>query len=104
MPRFSSAFWLTTILFSSETGKTENKTQALATYKNRESKIESSEISDQKVRVIGNNAAIETANFRVKGTDKEGKSFDDTYRYTTTWVWRGGCWQVAADHTSVIKQ
>jgi uncharacterized protein (TIGR02246 family) len=90
-------------LYTDEKGKVLNKTEDLATYKNRESKIESSEISDQKVRVIGNNAAIETANFRVKGTNKEGKPFDNTYRYTTTWVWRGGRWQIAADHTSVIK-
>jgi ketosteroid isomerase-like protein len=91
-------------LYTDEKGKVKNKAEDLATYKNREYKIESVENSDQKVRVIGNNAAIETANFRVKGTGKDGKPFDDTYRYTTTWVWRGGRWQVAADHTSMIKQ
>ncbi|CAN5670096.1 hypothetical protein BH24ACI2_BH24ACI2_16340 [soil metagenome] len=91
-------------LYTDEKGKVKNKAEDLATYKNREYKIESVEQSDQKVRVIGNNAAIETANFRVKGTGKDGKPFDDTYRYTTTWVWRGGRWQVAADHTSMIKQ
>ena len=91
-------------LYTDEKGKVKNKAEDLATYKNREYKIESVENSDQKVRVIGNNAAIETANFRVKGTGKDGKPFDDTYRYTTTWVWRGGRWQVAADHTSLVKQ
>ncbi len=91
-------------LYTDEKGKVKNKAEDLATYKNREYKIESVENSDQKVRVIGNNAAIETANFRVKGTGKDGKPFDDTYRYTTTWVWRGGRWQVAADHTSEVKQ
>ncbi len=91
-------------LYTDEKGKVKNKAEDLATYKNREYKIESVENSEQKVRVIGNNAAIETANFRVKGTGKDGKPFDDTYRYTTTWVWRGGRWQVAADHTSLVKQ
>jgi uncharacterized protein (TIGR02246 family) len=91
-------------LYTDEKGKVKNKAEDLATYKNREYKIESVENSDQKVRVIGNNAAIETANFRVKGTGKDGKPFDDTYRYTTTWVWRNGRWQVAADHTSEVKQ
>jgi ketosteroid isomerase-like protein len=91
-------------LYTDEKGKVKNKAEDLATYKNREYKIESVENSDQKVRVIGNNAAIETANFRVKGTGKDGKPFDNTYRYTTTWVWRGGRWQVAADHTSEVKQ
>jgi uncharacterized protein (TIGR02246 family) len=91
-------------LYTDEKGKVLNKTEDLATYKNRESKIESAELLDQKVRVIGNNAAIETGAFRVKGNNKEGNPFDDTYRYTATWVWRGGRWQVAADHTSKIKQ
>ena len=81
-----------------------NKTEDLATYKDRKSKIESAETTDQKVRVIGNNAAIETGTFRVKGTDKDGKPFDETERYTTTWVWRGGRWQIVADHTSEIKK
>ncbi len=91
-------------LYTDEEGKVKNKPEDLATYKDRKSKIESAETLDQKVRVIGNNAAVETGIFHVKGTDKDGKPFDDTYRYTTTWVWRGGRWQVAADHTSKIKK
>ncbi len=51
---------------------------------------------------IGNNAAIETGIFKVKGTSK-GKPFDETERYTTIWVWHGGQWKIGGDHTSVIK-
>lgn len=47
-------------------------------------------------------AAIETGTYKTKGTNK-GKAFDESGRYTTTWVWRGGRGQIAADHTSVIK-
>jgi ketosteroid isomerase-like protein len=90
--------------YTDEKGKILNKTEDLATYKDRKSKFELTETTDQKVRVIGNNAAVETGIFHVKGMDKDGKPFDDTYRYTTTWVWRGGRWQVAADHTSKIKK
>jgi len=32
------------------------------------------------------------------------KPFDITEQATTVWVWRGGRWQVAADHTSMSKQ
>jgi peptidoglycan hydrolase-like protein with peptidoglycan-binding domain len=32
------------------------------------------------------------------------KPFDITEQATTVWVWRGGRWQVVADHTSEIKQ
>jgi len=81
-----------------------NKTEDLATYKDRKSKIESAETTDQKVRVIGNNSAIETGTFRVKGTDKDGKLFEETDRYTTTWVWRDLRWQIAADHTTTAAK
>ena len=91
-------------LYTNEKGEVKNKTEDLATYKDGKSKFELTETTDQKVRVIGNGAAIETGTFRVKGTDKDGKPFDETERYTTTWVWRGGRWQIAADHTSEIKK
>jgi len=91
-------------LYTDDKGKVLNKTEDLATYKNRQSKIESAETTDQKVRVIGNNAAVETGTFHVKGTDKDGKPFDETERYTTTWVARNGQWQIIADHTSEIKK
>ncbi len=89
-------------MFTDEAGKTRNKAEDVAQMTSSDLVIESNEISDQKVRVIGNNAAVETGMFKVKGTHK-GKSFDKAGRYTTTWVWRGGRWQVAADHTSDIK-
>lgn len=91
-------------VFINPSGKVKNKAEILAELRDSQFKIESVEISDQKVRVIGNNAAIETGTIRYKGTDKSGKSFDEIERYTTTWVWRGGRWQIVGDHTSVLKQ
>ena len=89
--------------YTDETGKVKNRAEDLANYKNRPVKFEIFEISDQKVRIIGNGAAVETGTVRYKGTDGTGKTFDGSDRYTTTWVWRGGRWQIVADHTSVIK-
>lgn len=89
--------------YTNERGKVKTKAEDLADYKNRPVKFEMFELSDQKVRVIGNGAAIETGTIRYKGTDSEGKPFDGSERYTTTWVWRNGRWQIAADHTSEIK-
>lgn len=91
-------------LYTNEKGEVKNKAEDVATYKNPKSKIESAETTDQKVRVVGNNVAIETGTFHVKGTDKDGKPFDETERYTTTWVWRDLRWQIASDHTSIIKK
>ncbi len=90
-------------VFVNTVGKVRTKADVLGELQNSEYKIELVEITDQKVRVIGNGAAIETGLIRYKGTDKSGKQFDEKERYTTTWVWRGGRWQIAADHTSVIK-
>ncbi len=90
-------------LYTNERGKVKNKAEDLATYKTP-AKFEIFEVSDQKVRVLGNNSAVETGTVRFKGTDKDGKSFEGSERYTTTWVWRDGRWQIVADHTSEIKK
>ncbi len=89
-------------LYTNEEGKVKNKAEDLASYKTSDTKFEMFDISDQKVRVIGNGAAIETGVVRFKGARK-GKPFDGSERYTTTWVWRGGRWQLASDHNSTIS-
>ena len=91
-------------IYTNEKGKVQNKTENLAGYKTNQYKFETNEISDRKVRVIGNGAAVETGTVRYKGTNKDNKPFEGSERYTTTWVWRGGRWQIVADHTSEIKQ
>lgn len=90
-------------MFTDERGKVKNKAEDIAEYKKGETKFEIADITDQKVRVIGNGAAVETGSFHIKGTNK-GKAFDTNERYTTVWVWRGGRWQVAADHVSTVTQ
>jgi uncharacterized protein (TIGR02246 family) len=91
-------------LYTNERGKVVNKAEDLASYKERPVKFETFEIADQKVRVIGNNAAVETGTVRYKGADRDGKLFEGSERYTTTWVWRDGRWQIVSDHTSEIKK
>ncbi len=89
-------------MFTNESGKVKNRTEDIAEYKKGETKFEIADITDQKVRVIGNGAAVETGTFRIKGTN-QGKAFDSTERYTTVWVWRGGRWQVVSDHVSTVQ-
>lgn len=91
-------------LYTNEDGKVKNKAEDLASYKDDRGKLELVQISDQKVRVIGNSIAVETGTVRFKGTDKNGKPFDGSERYTTTWIWRMGRWQIIADHVSDIKK
>jgi uncharacterized protein (TIGR02246 family) len=88
--------------YTSRDGEASNKAEDLESYKTNQNKVESADILDQKVRVISNNTAVETGSIRYKGINKD-KPFDITKLYTTTWVWRGGRWQIASDHTSAIK-
>src|SRR5688572_13989513 len=90
-------------MFTNESGKVKNKAEDIAEYKAGNTKMEVADITDQKVRVIGNSAAVETGTFHIKGTNK-GKAFDTTERYTTVWVWRGGRWQVVSDHVSTLAK
>lgn len=90
-------------MYTTSDGQVRTRDQEIARLKERKSVIEIADSTDQKVRIIGNGAAIETATFRVKGTNS-GKPFDEMERYTTTWAWRDGRWQIVADHTSAIKK
>ena len=90
-------------IYTDESGKVKNRAEDIAGYKKGETKFEIADISDQKVIITGNGSAVETGTFHVKGTNA-GKAFDQTERYTTAWVWRGGRWRVVADHVSVLKK
>jgi ketosteroid isomerase-like protein len=89
-------------LYTDERGRIKNKAEDLATYKNDKRTYELVEISDQKVRIIGNSTAIETGTCHYKGIDN-GKTFEGTERYTTTWILHNGRWQIIADHVSLVK-
>lgn len=89
--------------YTSRDGEIFNKAQDLESYKTNQNKIESAEILEQNVRTIDNSSAVETGKIRYIGTNA-GKSFDITKRYTTTWAFYGGLWQITADHTSAVKQ
>jgi ketosteroid isomerase-like protein len=90
-------------IYTSREGEVSSKAQDLESYKTIQIKNYSAEHLNQEVRVIGDNAAVETGTVRYKGLNK-GVPFDITKRYTTTWVWRGFQWQIVADHTSQVKQ
>jgi uncharacterized protein (TIGR02246 family) len=89
-------------MFTNEDGKTRTKAEDIAMMTSPDTVIQSASVSDQKLRIIGNGAAVETGVYKSTGMNK-GKPFDETGRYTTTWMWRGGRWQIVADHTSLVK-
>ena len=53
-------------------------------------------------QAISNSSAVETGAYKAAGTYK-GKAFDETGRYTTTWIWKNLRWQIIADHSSVVR-
>jgi len=88
-------------IYTSEDGKLVTRAEDMAHF--ADMTITSMETSDKKVRITGNSSAVETGMFHAIGSYK-GKPFDETGRYTTTWIWKDLRWQVIADHNSLIKK
>lgn len=86
---------------TSADGKVMDKAAALAMAKAM--KYSSAEYSDVKVTAFGN-TAIATGGFKGKGTDASGKPFDDTERWTDTWMkMSDGKWQCIATQATPVK-
>ena len=55
------------------------------------------------VHSYGPGVAVVVGTAHEKGTTKDGKPFDRTFRFTDTWVQRGGEWQCVASQVMKIK-
>ena len=83
-------------------GTTQTKAQLLADIKSGALVIESTVISEMKVRVFGESAVatyITTDKGKYKGRDISGR-----YRWTDTFVRRGGKWHIVAGQGTPIQQ
>jgi len=89
--------------YTSEDGKLVSRADDIAYYTSGDMVINTVETTDKKVRITGNSSAVETGVFHATGA-KKGKPFEETGRYTTTWVWRDLRWQIIADHNSLVKK
>jgi hypothetical protein len=85
-----------------DNGKVNNKAEEIAHRVSSDLKIETTTTADQKVQIIGNNAALETGTYTTIGVSKS-RPFTEKGRYTTTWIFRDGRWQITADHSSKIS-
>ncbi len=89
------------IVVTQPDGKVTDKAGTLAFYKS--TKWASAEYNDVKVTVFGDTAIV-TGEFKGKGTDAMGKAFDDTDRWTDTWMkMPSGKWQCIASQAGAIK-
>ena len=82
-------------------GNVQTKVQLLADVKSGELVLESSTISDMKVRVYGD-AAVATYTTTDKGTYKK-QDISGRYRWTDTFVRRAGDWKLVAGHGTPIQ-
>ena len=89
-------------VFTGPDGAVQTKAQLLADLKSGSLAIESTVISDIKVRVFGE-AAVVTYTTTDKGQYK-GRDISGRYRWTDTFVRRGGKWQVVAGQGTPIQQ
>ena len=89
--------------YTSEDGKLVSRAEDIAHFASTDTVITTAEASDKKVRTVGNTGAVETGMYHVTGTSK-GKPFNETGRYTTTWIWKDLRWQIIADHNSIVKK
>jgi ketosteroid isomerase-like protein len=82
-----------------EDGSTFSKPGYLAHSGDTTVRVETSEMTDLKVRMHGN-VAIVTGAYHEKGMTK-GKPYESRDRLTDVWIKTNGTWQVVAAHYSI---
>jgi ketosteroid isomerase-like protein len=88
-------------VFTGPDGAVQTKAQLLADVKAGDLVIESTTITDLKVRVFGD-SAVATYTTTDKGKSK-GRDISGRYRWTDTFVRRGGKWQIVAGQGTPIQ-
>jgi ketosteroid isomerase-like protein len=87
-------------LFTSPLGEVLTKAQMLTELKSGEDAVSSVVNHEMKARVYGDAAVVNghsTYKEKVRGSDISGE-----YRWTDTWIKKGGRWQCVADHASRV--
>lgn len=85
-------------------GKVQNRRTMLAELKADKDTYNSTKAEKLDVHMYGAGVGVVVGMANVKGTDKGGKAFDRTYRFTDTWIDRGGNWQCIASHATLVGQ
>jgi len=83
-------------------GEMRTKSEILNGFKSGSFHYESREISDLRVRIFGNNAAVVTGRSVQKGTEN-GKDYSGDYRFTRVYVKQDGRWLTVALQTTLIR-
>ncbi len=84
--------------------KVQNRRAMLAELKSNKETYTSTKAEKLDVHMYGPSVAVVVGMANEKGTDKDGKTFDRTYRFTDTWMDRGGNWQCIASQVTLVGQ
>jgi ketosteroid isomerase-like protein len=85
-------------------GKVQNRRAMLAEVKSDKDTYTSTKAEKLDVHMYGSGVAVVIGMANEKGTGKDGKAFDRTYRFTDTWMDRGGNWQCIASQVTLVGQ
>ncbi len=85
-------------------GKIQSRRAMLSDLKSNKDTYTSAKNEKLDVRRYGNDVAVAVGTYRERGTGKDGKAFDRTYRFTDTWMDRAGKWQCIASQLSLVSQ
>jgi ketosteroid isomerase-like protein len=85
-------------------GKVQNRRALLNEMKGDKDTYTSNKNEKLDVQMYGPGVAVIVGTYREKGTGKDGKNFDRSYRFTDTWMDRGGKWQCIASQVSLVGQ
>ena len=85
-------------------GKVQNRRSMLADIKHDKDTYTSTKAEKLSVHSYGSGVAVVVGMAGEKGTDKDGKAFDRTYRFTDTWMDRTGNWQCVASEVMLVGQ
>jgi ketosteroid isomerase-like protein len=84
-------------------GKLMSKSSSISEMKKDTDTYKSAMNEKLAVHSYGPNVAVVVGTAREKGTGKDGKAFDRTFRFTDTWVERNGQWQCVASQVMKLK-
>lgn len=88
------------VVFTTASGRVMDKKAVLAMLGSPDTRYESV-MSDQVVRTVSGDTAIETGRARIKGM-RRGQPVNEIQRYTDVWIFRKGRWLLLAEHTSLL--
>jgi ketosteroid isomerase-like protein len=90
-----------TLVITSSEGRVQTKAEYVGRLKSGDTKFTAAKVDEMRVHVYGDTAIV-TGRFQGAGTER-GKPFQETERWTDTWIKMNGQWLCVASHGSLVK-